>query len=99
MKVAVTSGRILEAMSQRKRRAPEGTRLPTELALCCYVLVLGGSRGSLIDLLVARGCVSRTHGESRAGLLELEVISLRSVLDEIDLVLRVTGVTRTLDGR
>src|SRR5215210_1446215 len=67
-------------------------------ALCYALASLAGSRGGLVDLLVARGGVNRAHRDRGANILELKVISRRSVLDEVDLALRVAGVARTLDA-
>src|SRR5215216_3222440 len=58
----------------------------------------GGGSG-LVDLLVARRRVRGVHLYRRADLLELEVVGLRTVLDDVGQVLGVAGVTDTLDAR
>jgi hypothetical protein len=50
----------------------------------------------LVDLLVTRGGVDRADRDRGANILELEVVSRRSVLDDGDLTLRVAGVARKL---
>src|SRR5215211_3460458 len=58
----------------------------------------GGGSG-LVDLLVARRRVRGVHLYRRADLLELEVVGLRTVLDDVGQVLGVAGVTDTLNAR
>src|ERR687894_851120 len=60
---------------------------------------LAASRRGLIDLLVASSRVGRADRDVGANLLELEVVRDGLVLDEVDHVLRVTGVAGTLDAR
>src|SRR5215216_2406266 len=58
-----------------------------------------GGGSSLVDLLVARRRVRGVHLYRRADLLELEVVGLRTVLDDVGQVLGVAGVTDTLNAR
>src|SRR5215211_2911843 len=60
---------------------------------------LAASRRGLVDLLVASSRVRAAYVDRGADLLELEVVNLAGVLDEVDRVLGVTGVTDTLDVR
>src|SRR5919112_5105392 len=60
---------------------------------------LAGSRSGLVDLLVARRRARGAHVDRGAALLELELVSLRGVLENVDQVLSVTGVRRTRDPR
>src|SRR5919112_2197678 len=60
---------------------------------------LAASRRGLVDLLVTGSRVGGAHVDRGADLLELEVVNLTRVLDEVDRVLGVTGVTDTLDAR
>src|SRR5918995_2467746 len=60
---------------------------------------LAASRCGLVDHLVARRRVRGAHVERGANLVELEVVRDGLVLDEVDHVLRVTGVAGTLDAR
>lgn len=57
-----------------------------------YDLPSLASSSSLIDRRVAGSGRAASDREVGAGIVELEVISRGSVLDEIDLVLRVSGV-------
>src|SRR5919107_2150282 len=60
---------------------------------------LAASRRGLVDLLVTGSRVGGAHVDRGANLFELEVIDLAGVLDDVDHVLRVTGVPNTLDVR
>src|ERR671921_2481554 len=60
---------------------------------------LAASRRGLVDLLVASSRVRAAYVDRGADLLELEVVNLTRVLDEVDRVLGVAGVTDTLDAR
>src|ERR671921_1663182 len=60
---------------------------------------LAASRRGLVDLLVASSRVRAAYVDRGANLLELEVVNLTRVLDEVDRVLGVAGVTDTLDVR
>src|SRR5918998_1051949 len=61
-------------------------------------LPLAGGRSGLVDLLIARRGVGGAHVDRGADLLELEVVRGRRVLNEVDHVLRVTGIAGTLDA-
>ena len=58
-----------------------------------------GCGSGLVDLLVAGGRVLGAHVDVGVDLVELEVVRIGEELDEVELVLGVTGVRDTLDAR
>jgi hypothetical protein len=56
-------------------------------------------RRGLVDLLVAVGRVLWAHLDAGTGLVELEVVGRRTVLENGDLILGVAGVRYPLDAR
>src|SRR5918995_2602738 len=63
----------------------------------CRLPLLSGGRSGLVDLLVASSRVRGAHVDRGADLLELPIVNLAGVLDDVDRVLGVAGVTDTLD--
>jgi hypothetical protein len=70
----------------------------TQLTLS-YDLSSLASSGGLVDRLVAGRRARAEDVKVAANLVELEVIGIRSVLDLVDLVLRVAGVSVAYDPR
>src|SRR3989337_1231011 len=81
-----------------KRKRALSDPLPRLRPFLATDWLLAGSRGGLVDLLVTRRRVGGAHVDRGADLLELEVVRGRRVLDDVEHVLRVTGVAASLDA-
>src|SRR3712207_4786315 len=70
-------------LSQAGRSAERPASYQRAIAPLLPRPLLAGSRGGLVDLLVARRRVRRANRDRGADLLELKVVGLRGVLDEV----------------
>src|SRR5215212_3792984 len=84
---------LLASFCKRVRLLPEAI---APLRPRSYLAGAGGRCG-LVDLLVARSSVRGAHGNGRADLLELKLISGGAVLEDVGHVLSVASVANTLD--